>query len=182
MPIKLTAKDIAFLAGFSLLVTGVGLLCWTTGLIGDPFGLLPVAGTLAGGLVVFFSGSGRFAAARFFAGWLLVGESMTAFAAIIFGWTLSECWPLLIAPIGLAASLAGWRRYRALKASFFAPTLTFILLSFALAPFSFGAVRLSFREALGVFWPILLVLVGAVLIGAYVYNRVAFGKAGRKRP
>lgn len=77
---------------------------------------------------------------------------------------LSQGWPLFSVFAGLALVPAGWRHFRAIRIQYFIPALAFILLGFALFPFSFRLVSFSFKRFMIDWWPLFLVLTGLILV------------------
>jgi hypothetical protein len=78
--------------------------------------------------------------------------------------SLSLSWPLFSVFAGLALVPAGWRHFKAIRIRYFIPALAFVILGFALLPFSLRLVSFSFKRFMIDWWPLFTVLTGLTLV------------------
>ena len=76
----------------------------------------------------------------------------------------SKAWPLLSVFAGLALIPAGWRHYGRFHFKYMVPAAAFILLGVGLLVFSLDLVSFSLTHFVFVWWPLLVVLTGLILI------------------
>jgi hypothetical protein len=90
---------------------------------------------------------------------------------------LGRLWPIFVGFIGISLLPPGIKAFRRLRAAYSIPAFAFIILSTIFFLFSFRVFKMTFREFIIGWWPLLLVLAGLVLVGFYVINRVRFSKS-----
>jgi len=76
----------------------------------------------------------------------------------------SKAWPVLSVFAGLALIPAGWRYYGAFRLKNIVPAVVFIILGAGLLVFSLDLVSFSLMQFVIMWWPLLIVLVGLILI------------------
>jgi hypothetical protein len=169
---KTHGDEILFVAALAASLVGLGLLLRTTG-IGQGFRTAwPIAVLAAGGLLLFFSVVRKSRSMVFFAAGLFFAVFGAAFlVASLLGWHFAESWPLIMIAAGIAWMVSGLRHFRHLKASYFAPSLGFILLGSLFCLFSFDLVGISFGRFVIVWWPSFLIAGGLVLFAVYGASR-----------
>ncbi len=158
--------------GVSFVLAGLVLLLWTAGFLETVASLWPVA-AIVGGLVLLYLRvfrDGRdsylfFGMSLLFSGLLLLA-AITAVPV-----ALGSVWPLFLTIIGLALFLYGMRKRGGSRVTFVTPGAAMVLLSFVFLPFSLGIVSARFSEVVRVWWPVLFVLVGGVLVIAHLGRR-----------
>jgi hypothetical protein len=102
---------------------------------------------------------------------LLVGAFLLLSHFEIIPIGLARGWPFLSVFAGIALFPAGWRHFQAIRIKFLIPALVFILLGFALLPFSFKLVDFKFKRFMINWWPLLLLIAVALLVFLSVRKR-----------
>jgi hypothetical protein len=76
----------------------------------------------------------------------------------------SRLWPLLSGFAGLSLIPSGWHRYHVLRSRYVVPAGAFVFLGCILLPFSLKMLPFSFSRFISVWWPLLIILAGLVLV------------------
>jgi hypothetical protein len=95
---------------------------------------------------------------------ILTGALLLCIASGLIPYSIFRLWPLLSVFSGLSLFPAGFHRYSGPRARFVVPALVFILLGIGFLLFSFRWVPFSFSRFILTWWPLLLVLAGALLM------------------
>lgn len=95
---------------------------------------------------------------------ILTGALLLCIASGLVPYSIFRLWPLLTVFAGLSLMPAGLHRYAGFRARFVVPSLLFIMLGVFFLVFSFRLVPFSFSRFILNWWPLLLVLAGALLM------------------
>lgn len=158
--------------GVFFVVAGGVLLLWTAGYLQRFSTLWPLAPLLAG-LVLLYLRIARtgpdyyvfLGTSLLLAGVLLL---LTNTAVPI---ELIRIWPLFMTIIGVALLFYGFRKEGASRVTFTVPGGAMVLLSAVFLPFALDLVSADFAAFVSVWWPVLLIVVGLVLMGAHLSKR-----------
>lgn len=88
-----------------------------------------------------------------------------------FGLSLRVHWPVAVIITGLAFMISDLLLYRKIRTSFLFSALLFSFLGVIFLLFSTHTFRVSFRRFFSLAWPVFLVLVGAVLLVIYWFQK-----------
>lgn len=94
------------------------------------------------------------------------------------GMTVRKFWPVVVINTGLSFFAADFFIYRRLRSVFFFPSVFLFILGIIFLLFSTDVFHVSFRKFISVFWPIVLVVFGVILIATYGVKR----KTGEEFP
>ena len=78
--------------------------------------------------------------------------------------SIARAWPVLSIFSGLALIPAGWRHYGKLRFKYMVPAVAFIVLGSGLLIFSLDLVSFSLAQFVALWWPLLIVVAGLILI------------------
>lgn len=92
-------------------------------------------------------------------------------AAGFLGLTVSRFWPVVIINTGLSFFVSDFFIYQRLRSVFFFPAVFLFILGVIFLLFSTDVFHVSFRKFISVFWPIVLVVFGVILIVTYGVKR-----------
>ena len=151
--------------GVSFVLLGLVLLLWTAGLLNRAASLWPVILTVAGLVLLYYRvfRDGRdsylFLGVSFVLSGLLLLAGTTAIPV-----ELGAVWPLFLTIIGVALFFYGLTKRGGTRITFVTPGTAMVLLSLVFLPFSLGIVGAAFSEVVRVWWPLLFVLMGGVLL------------------
>ena len=95
---------------------------------------------------------------------ILTGALLLCIASGIVPYSIFRLWPLLSVFAGLSLIPAGLHRYASFRARFVVPSIVFNVLGIGFLFFSFRLVPFSFKRFILNWWPLLLVLAGALLM------------------
>lgn len=156
---------------FFVLAGGV-LLLWTAGYLHRFVNLWPLL-PLLGGLVLLYLRIVR--SGRDY--YVFVGTSLVL-AGLLFLLTntavpveLGRIWPLFMTIIGVALLVYGFRKRGASRVTLTIPGGAMVLLSAIFLPFSLELVSADFARFVGVWWPVLLIVMGLSLVGSHLTRR-----------
>lgn len=164
-------NKLAVIGVFFVLAGGV-LLLWTAGYLRRFVNLWPLLPVI-GGLVLLYYRIYRNGRDYY----IFLGTSLVLSGALLLVTTtavpaaLESVWPLFMSVIGIALLLYGLRKTGSGRVTFVVPGLVMILLSAVFLPFSLELVTADFVSFVGVWWPALLVVMGAALIAAHLARR-----------
>jgi hypothetical protein len=162
---KLTAR-LAFVAGLLLMFLGGAFLLGTLKGIARFSVLRAFFFVIIGAICAFLAIKlNKRSFYLFFAAFFLQAGFFLFLSALhILPFTFSQGWPLLSIFAGLALFPAGWHRFGAIRTRFVVPSVAFVFLGCFLMFFSFRVVPFSFRHFVIVWWPLLVVLMGLILV------------------
>lgn len=164
-------NKLAVIGVFFVLAGGV-LLLWTAGYLRRFVTLWPLLPVVGGLVLLYFRifRHGRdyyiFLGTSLLLSGILLLVTTTALPAALEG-----IWPLFMTVIGISLLLYGVRKEGSSRVTFVVPGLVMILLSVVFLPFSLNLVTADFVSFVGVWWPVLLVVMGAALIAAHLARR-----------
>ena len=148
---------------------GVVLLLWTSGYLRRLASLWPVLPLLAGLILLYFRIFQKGPDYYVFLGVaLLMAGLLFLLTNTAFPIELIRVWPLLMTIGGLALLLYGLRKQGYTRVSLAVPGAGMILLSAVFLPFSLEIIQRPFADFAGIWWPLLLVLVGIALLVAHL--------------
>ncbi len=84
---------------------------------------------------------------------------------------LTRVWPLFMTIIGVALLFYGYRKQGASRVTFTVPGGAMVILSAIFLPFALELVTADFAAFVSVWWPVLLIVVGLVLVVAHLTRR-----------
>ena len=150
-------------------LVGVVLLLWNLGMIPRVESLWPVLLIIAGLWFLYEGFLRRRRDAYVFIGMfaLLLGVFLLLTATVLSPVTLSSIWPVFMTITGVSLFAYGGRRPWGSRMSFTVPGTAITLISLVFLLFSFGIVDRSFSRLVAVYWPVLLIVAGLVLLGVH---------------
>ncbi|MFP4113045.1 MAG: LiaF transmembrane domain-containing protein [Spirochaetota bacterium] len=164
-------NKLAIIGVFFVLFGGV-LLLWTAGYLHRFISLWPLVPIIVGLVLLYFrvfqSGPDYYV---FIGTSLLLAGLILLLAATALQVELGRIWPLFMTVIGVAFLAYGFRKQGASRVTFTVPGGAMTILSLIFLPFSLELVRVDFSSFVAVWWPVLLVIVGLVLIFAHLGRR-----------
>jgi hypothetical protein len=164
-------NKLAIIGVFFILVGGV-LLLWTAGYLHRFVSLWPLAPVILGLVLLYFrvfrSGPDYYV---FIGTGLVLTGLLLMLVTIVVPVELSRIWPLFMTVIGVAFLAYGFRKQGASRVTFTVPGGAMTLLSLIFLPFSLELVSADFAAFVGVWWPVLLVIMGLALIVAHLGRR-----------
>lgn len=178
-PSRSRNDDLLFIGALAAVLVGIGLLLETTGIAPEAARFWPLLVLAAGGLLLYLAIVRRFSDPFFFAGILFSLVGLLMIAGAFAGWTFARAWPLLMVAAGLSWLASGLRRFRRAKPQSAVPALIFVFLGSFFGLFSFGLVRVGFRQFMSEWWPTVLIAGGAALFVAYGASGPRRGRKGR---
>ncbi|MFO8064069.1 MAG: DUF5668 domain-containing protein [Spirochaetia bacterium] len=161
------------LSSLVFILLGTALLLWNLGLVPGFESLWPVLLILLG---IWFLYEGYFRHRRdayVFIGMfiLLLGVFLLAAAAFVSSVAISTIWPVFMTITGLSLFAYGMRRTEATRMSFTVPGVAIVAISLVFLLFSLEIIDRSFSRLVAVYWPVLLILAGAVLLSVHLARR-----------
>jgi len=157
------------LFGVVLVVLGLMALSFTAFKISFVHAFWPPALIFLGGLFiwrVFFLDASE---AFLFMGMLAVQAGVLG---LLNGWfsfiSVERIWPVFLFMAGVTLFPYGMRKRRINRPVFIIPAVTFIFLSVIFLPFSLDIIRMSFREFVILWWPLLLVFIGILFVTSHL--------------
>lgn len=86
--------------------------------------------------------------------------------------TFKQIWPTFVVISGCSFLISDLFIYRRIRTSFLFPSIMLIFLGFTFLLFSMNVFNISFRKFISVFWPIILVVFGIILLIIYGIQRI----------
>jgi hypothetical protein len=158
--------------GVFFVVAGGVLLLWTAGYLQGFITLWPLLPLLVGLVFLYLrivrSGPDYYV---FLGISLLLAGTLLLVTNTAVPVDLGRIWPLFMTIIGVALLFYGFRKEGASRVTFTVPGGAMVLLSAVFLPFAFDLVSADFAAFVTVWWPVLLIVVGIVLIAAHVSRR-----------
>jgi len=108
------------------------------------------------------------------AGFLGLFESWFSFIDIY------RIWPIFLFMAGLTLLPHGFRKRRNNRVIFIIPGFTFIFLAGIFLPFSLGLAQMSFMEFVNLWWPLLFVFLGILLLANHIGRNIKQKKESSK--
>lgn len=102
---------------------------------------------------------------------LLVGVFLLAAAGFLSPVAISSIWPVFMTITGLSLFAYGARRPGGSRMSFTVPGVAIAAISGVFLLFSLEIIDRNFTRLVAVYWPVLLILAGIVLLSVYVARR-----------
>ncbi len=155
--------------GVSFVLVGGVLLLWTGGHLQRLGALWSLAPVLVGLVLLYYrvfrSGPDYYV---FLGTSLLLTGILLLLVGTVVPVPLARIWPIFMTVIGVALLFYGLRKRGASRVTFTIPGVAMVLLSALFLPFSLDLVTADFAESVAVWWPVLLVVVGLLLIVMHV--------------
>jgi hypothetical protein len=168
---KARSPHLYFILALLFIVLGSGSLLVTTGLLDKPLRLWPLVAFIAAVLYAYIGIANKRYSHALFIGSFIACSALLNLAMGLIGVKLADYWPLYAILAGLCLVPSGLARYRAVRASFLVPAVSFVALGLFLALFSFGFSSMSFKNFLSLWWPGLFVAAGLVLFVLWLITR-----------
>ena len=92
---------------------------------------------------------------------------------------LTRIWPVFLTVAGITLIPYALRKRRSKRAIFMIPAVSFIFLSGVFLPFSLGLMKMSFIEFVYLWWPLLFVFLGILLLANHIGRNI---KEKREHP
>ncbi len=165
-------KLVLFGSGF--IVLGSALLLWTLGYLPAAAALWPVIVMLAGLWMlhaVFFRGGRE---SYVFSGLFLAlgGAVVLLMNTVLSRVALTRIWPVFMAIAGFSLLGYGLKKHEpSARAVLIVPAWAIILLALIFLPFSLDVVSISFIRFVGLWWPVLFIAAGVVMLIAHIRRR-----------
>ncbi|HAE23380.1 MAG TPA: hypothetical protein DCG47_13830 [Spirochaetaceae bacterium] len=168
---RVKSPHLYFILALLFIVLGSGSLLLTTGLLDKPLRLWPLMAFI---IAVLYSYIGiakkRYSHALFIGSFVACSALLNLIMGLV-GVKIVDYWPLYAILAGICMVPSGLVRYKAIRASFLVPAVSFVLLGLFLAVFSFGFSSMSFKNFLSLWWPGLFVAAGLVLFVLWLITR-----------
>lgn len=158
--------------GILLLLTGTVLqICSITGYTINRYIVSTCVSILAGGFLLYFAFIHNHSFWCFFLGFafafcgiflLMLCEDLTKLQ-------LKDLWPVFVIIAGITTFLSALFSKRKITFSVIIPSLVLILLGIFFLLFSLHVIKISFRFFAAIWWPAILILAGAILLGIFLY-------------
>ena len=159
--------------GIALIVLGAILLLWTLGYLPGTSALWPVLVVL-GGLWMLYAVFFRNARESYiFAGLFLTlgGAVVLLMNTVLSRVALARIWPVFMAITGFSLLGYAMKKDRVSRLPLVIPAWAIVLLALVFFPFSLEIVDVSFISFVAVWWPVLFILVGALLLFLHARRR-----------
>jgi hypothetical protein len=102
---------------------------------------------------------------------ILTGALLLCITSGIVPYSIFRLWPLLTVFAGLSLFPAGFHRFAGFKSQFVVPGIVFVVLGVGFLFFSLRLVPFSFSRFILNWWPLLLLIAGAILLLASLSAR-----------
>ncbi len=168
---KVKSPHLYFILALFFIVLGSGTLLLTTGLLDKPLRLWPLVAFIAAVLYSYIGIANKRYSHALFIGSFIGCSALLNLVMGLVGVRLADYWPLYAILAGLCLVPSGLMRYKAVRASFVVPAVSFVALGLFLAVFSFGFSSMSFKNFLSLWWPGLFVAAGLVLFVLWLITR-----------
>ena len=162
------------LFGFGFIVLGSVLLLWTLGYLPAASALWPILVMFAGLWMlyaVFFRGGRE---SYVFSGLFLAlgGAVVLLMNTVLSRVAMSRIWPVFMAIAGLSLLGYGMKKQEpSARTVLIVPAWAIVLLSLIFLPFSLDVVSISFIRFVWIWWPVLFIAAGVVMLVAHVRRR-----------
>jgi hypothetical protein len=172
-----------FSAPVLYIILAIGILCILAGLVlpvvffsDIPTVSLyrcPIIMLFLGGLLLYLSLAFTHRAHQLFLGMNLCfsGFLILVFRAGLVTVSFRELWPVCVIFCGLTLVPSGYFRYRTIRTMYLFPAILLIFLGLFFCLFSFHIIRMPLREFISIWWPVVLIFIGGLLIGTFQYQR-----------
>lgn len=162
-PNKFLVSSIVFI------VVGVLLLLWNLGLVPGLKSLWPVLLVIAGVWFLYEAFARVLRDAYVFIGMfaLLLGVFSLLAETVLSPVTISGIWPVFMTITGVSLFAYGLHRPWGGRMSFTVPGVAIFAISLLFLVFSLDIVEQSFSRIVAVYWPLLFVVAGVVLLGVH---------------
>jgi hypothetical protein len=168
-----TKLNILLAAGIICILAGIFLTIWYASTTPNRFSYISAAVILAGGLFVYIALAFSHKTLV-----LYIGLVMTAIGILRFivgsgsvSCTMKQLWPVIVIFCGIALFPAGFFRYHRIRASYLFPALVLVFLGGFFLLFSLDIITISFTRFVSMWWPLLLVALGGILVGVFLYQQ-----------
>lgn len=162
------------IGGIFFVLFGVCLLLWTTGVL-SPVGKVIPAVVSCFGFFLLYMVFGRQAHDIYLVpavSLILLGIFLLLKKVIVPSGELQKIWPLFMTVIGIALALFAFRHKGSSRIKLLVPAITLIFLSIVFLPFSLGFSKKTFSEFVITWWPVLILVIGAVSIFLHFRNSI----------
>lgn len=169
---KHSKPDMLLAAGLIFALGGIILLI--SFLSALPFGsyaLRPLVLLCAGGIISYFALRGTKRAFFVFIGLFLccAGVLFLLIGARLIPYGLNKVWPFIVILSGVLLFPSGYIRFCKLQAFYIVPGITLAGLGLFFLCFSLDIISVSFAEFARMWWPLIFVVFGLVLIVLFLY-------------
>ena len=170
---KIQFPNIHLILGILILLFGVLLLLWRLGLFPSMNTLWPIPVIILGLVflyLAFLLGRSR---RYIFPGMILTlaGLFFLLQEVVIPGHNMARIWPVFVLIIGLCVLPYGYKLKGNTRAIFIIPGYFLVGLSVIFFPFSMGWVEKGFTDFVLIWWPMLLLLIGSLLVASHFLRK-----------
>lgn len=156
-----------------LILLGGSFLLWTSGFLSSFGRLWPVPMILIGLLllyITFFKDGPDF---YIIPGVIisLAGIFILLKERLLTESTIGMIWPIFMIMTGVAFFPYASRKRGTRRLSFIISGITVIILAISFLPFSFGLTQRSFAGFVAIWWPVLFIIMGVILLAVYIGGR-----------
>ncbi len=171
MRLNLASSLLVF--GAILIGTGSAILLWTLGTPWEWRSLWPAPFMLIGVALILYGVLGGGPEGAVFAGVFLALGGLALFLSktTLTSSELARIWPLFMGVCAVSLLVHGLRKPHGSRASYTVPSLVTLFLAVVFSVFSFNLIERDFLRFAVVWWPVVLVLGGAVLLTLTVLGR-----------
>ncbi|MDX9801669.1 MAG: hypothetical protein RBT69_10075 [Spirochaetia bacterium] len=167
---KKQAPEKLLAGGTVFILIGLFLLLMTTGVFTGRELIWPFFIILPGFYFIFraFSGKGR--EANILPGMFLTlsGIYMLLAGTILKTHELKKIWPIFMLISGISLIPYGFKKKKIYRTKIFVPSIAIILLSLFFLPFSLKLMTIKFLTVTIVWWPVLFIIMGLVLVSVFI--------------
>jgi drug/metabolite transporter (DMT)-like permease len=158
--------------GIVLILVGVVLLLWTLGFLPAFSALWPVLPVGAGLVFLYMALLREGRESNLFIGMILLlgGGLFLLLNTVLPTLAISRIWPVFMTVTGVSLYAYGLQKHGHRRISLVIPAATIILLSLVFLPFSLNAVEADFKSVVITWWPVLFIVMGAVLLWLHVWR------------
>ncbi len=166
-------ENLVLLAGILFFIAGIFILVANTERATRIFAVRPVVCLLIGAIVLFVSLSFTVKGTGVFIGLflLLTGIVFLLIDTHIIPYGLVKIWPTIMISSGISLFPAGFYKLKRVRTVYLFPAIMLVLLGIVFLLFSLHVFPMSFRWFISHWWPLLIVIGGAVLVGIFIVQQ-----------
>jgi hypothetical protein len=133
----------------------------------------PVLMLAVGGLFLYVALAFTHSAYQLFLGmnFCFSGILIMLFQAGLVTSTLRELWPVCVIFSGISLVPSGYFGYRRFRTVYLFPAGLLVFLGLVFFLFSFHLIHMSLRHFISLWWPVVLIVIGGLLVGIFLYQK-----------